>query len=507
MTALFARLREALHDPNPIVRKELLAVLRSSLYVRAVVVTLVLLGILVVTIGLGASESQDPTEAGRVLFQVFFGGTFLAMALVGPAFGATALVQERESRTLDALLLTGMTPGRIVAGKLAAVFLMMAFLPVVSVPMLAVVALFGGIGLGHIVVATFYVLAFGALAVAFGLAVSAQVQTTRMALLGALPISLGTTFVGGGMLAAMGHEFARRHALAFDGPFFFADAYFALPFDKRYLALLVLLPVYVLGCLGWLFGAVAYAGLLEPTQDRALPLKRWCLAAFSVGILAAALLVRVGPADANDRRGWSLLGMVAVALVSLALGFAFVGDVHTPSRRMQQERPGALARLLMPPTLGASVWFVVVTSTLTLLLGPMALCGLDTGMMSLGLWAAAWVAAHVGLMGWLAARRPTRGAGTARTAGVIAQLVTMVGVWLLYAFFGRFHGIEYQVSVLAVSPAWAVLVGVDQLVTSTASHRATAQGALLFGAGLHALAAGVFLTQMERALRAARRLG
>ena len=141
MNALLSRVRDALRDPNPLVRKELLAVLRAPLYVRAIVVALVLLGLVVVSVALNAAESSNPTEAGRVLFQVFFGGAFLAMALVGPAFGATAIVQEREGRTLDALLLTGLRPGRIVAGKLAAVFVAMAFILVVSVPLLAVVSL------------------------------------------------------------------------------------------------------------------------------------------------------------------------------------------------------------------------------------------------------------------------------------------------------------------------------------------------------------------------------
>ncbi len=507
MKALVTRLRAALSDPNPIVRKELLAVLRSPLYVRAVVVTLVLLGLVVVSVGLAAGDTSDPTEAGRMLFQVFFGGTFLAMALVGPSFGATAIVQEREGRTLDALILTGMTPGRIVAGKLAAVFLMMAFLPVVSVPMLAVVALFGGIGLGHIVVATAYVLAFGALSVAFGLAVSSQVQSTRMALLGALPLALGTTFVGGGILAAVGHDIARRHALAFDGPFFFADAYFAMPFDATYGALLGVVPAYVLGCLGWLFGALAYAGLLEPTQDRTRPLKAWALGAFSVGVGAAWVLARSVTLGAPDRRGWALAAMIVVALVGLALGFSFAGDVVLPSRRMEQERLGPVGRLLMPPTLGPSVWFVVVTGSLTLLLGPMALCGIDTAMLSLGLWASAWLAAHVGLMGWMAARRPGAGVAWARTAGVLAQLVTMVGVWLVFAFLGNLHRVEYELSVLVVSPAWAVIVGADRLLSNTGLRRAEAQSSLLVGAGVYALAAGVFLTRMELCLREARRRG
>lgn len=507
MNALLSRVRDALRDPNPIVRKELLAVLRAPLYVRAIVVALVLLGLVVVSVALNAAESSNPTEAGRVLFQVFFGGAFLAMALVGPAFGATAIVQEREGRTLDALLLTGMRPGRIVAGKLAAVFVAMAFILVVSVPLLAVVSLFGGISLGHIVVATAYVLAFGALAVAYGLAVSAQVQSTRLALLGALPVSLFATFVGGGVLAAFGHDMARRHALAFDGPFFFADAYFAMPFNATYATVLLALPAYVLGALGWLFGATAYAGLLEPTQDRALPLKRWALGAFAVGFATLRVLTAATHVTHDAKRAWSLAAMVLVAMVCLSLAFAFVGDPITPSRRMEHERPGPLARALMPPTLGPSVWFVVALGAAAMLLGPMAVCGLDRDLMALGLWGSAWLAAHAGLMGWMAARRPGHGAATGRTAGVLAQLATMVGVWIVFAFLGRMDGGETRLSVLIVSPPWAVVMGADRLLSATHSHRAEAYRSVLVGAGVYAAAAAVLLTQMQRALSAARRRG
>ena len=55
------RARDLLRDPNPIVRKELLAVLRTPLYVRAVVVALVALALLVVSTAIAVSDESDAT--------------------------------------------------------------------------------------------------------------------------------------------------------------------------------------------------------------------------------------------------------------------------------------------------------------------------------------------------------------------------------------------------------------------------------------------------------------
>src|SRR5580704_12709231 len=132
-------------DMNPIIKKELLVTLRTPIYVRSVVVALVALAALVLSVALGQAEaSTDTADAGRALFQVFFRGTLFVMSLVGASLGASAIVQEREGRTLDALLLSTLSPRRVVLGKFLAVFIAMAFIPVAASPMLGVVVLFGG---------------------------------------------------------------------------------------------------------------------------------------------------------------------------------------------------------------------------------------------------------------------------------------------------------------------------------------------------------------------------
>ncbi len=486
-------------DPNPIVRKELLAVLRTPLYVRSVVVALIVVGLTVVTSAVTIADSSDSSEAGKILFQLFYGGTFLVMSFVGPTFGATTIVQEREGRTFDALSLSALGPRRVVAGKLAAVFIAMAFIPLASMPMLGVATLFGGVTLGHLVVSTVYVLAFGAVGVTFGVAVSSTTDATRKAVAATVPLSvLGAMFLGG-TLSAVGHDFARHHALSFEGPFFFADAYFALPFDRLYALWLVLVPLWFVLAPSWLFYAVAHGGLMEPTQDRTLPLKRWGVFASPLTLALLVVATRWTSSSASDREGWCLFFVTLSALASTAMLFAFVGAPAEVSRRMTREQPGPIARALMPPSRVASVWFVVMLGALSCLCAPLALVGTDPEMLLAGLWAALYVAALGGFMG-LVSLRGAAGPSTARVAGAVALFVTFVGAWLvalLVGFGGHGNGIRHPSIVLAISPTWAALAAADTFIgTRNTGDVGDVRATFIAGAITYGAIAAATLTAM-----------
>jgi ABC-type transport system involved in multi-copper enzyme maturation permease subunit len=483
-------------DPNPIVRKELLAVLRTPLYVRSVVVSLIAVGITLVTSAVMIADSSDSSEAGKILFQLFYGTAFLVMSFVGPTFGATTIVQEREARTFDALSLSALGPRRIVAGKLAAVFIAMAFIPLVSVPMLGVATLFGGVTLGHLIVSTVYVLAFGAVGVTFGVAVSSSTDATRKAVGATVPISVVGAMFLGGLLSAVGHDFGRHHALTIDGPFFFADAYFALPFDRTYALWLVLVPLWLVLAPSSLFYAIAHGGLMEPTQDRTLPLKRWASIAAPLTLALLVLGNQWNAANASSRRGWSLFFVIASTVTTAALLFVFVGAPAEPSRRMAHERPGVFARALMPPSRVASVWFAVMLGGFSALCAPLVLLGNDPPMLLVGLWAASYTAALGGFMGLVSLRaNPT----TARVAGAVALFVTLVGTWLIALLlgFGAHGSLRHPPVVLALSPAWAALAAGDALVGARDPGDVRAvRDALLLGTVIYASLAAATLTAM-----------
>jgi len=495
------RARDLFRDPNPIVRKELLAVLRTPLYVRAVVVALIALALLVVSTAIAVSDESDATQAGRVLFQIFYGGTFVVMSLVGPTFGATSIVHERETRTLDALALSFLGPRRIVTGKLVAVFAAMAFIPLVSVPMLGVVLLFGGVTIGHLLVTTFYVLLLGAVGVAFGVAVSARSATTRRAVAATVPLALLVTLVLGSFLGAIGHDYSRHHALSFEGPFFFADAYFAVPFDREYLFSLVCLPAYVIGVPLWLFYAVAYGGLMEPTEDSALPLKRWTVGMCVATLAICAAGVRLLGASSNGREILALLVIVGLSLVAMALFFAFAGDALRVTRRMKVEEPGALARMFMPPTLVPSIWFVLASVGLAILVTPPVLGAFNPGVMLGSLWALAYLAAMGGLMGVLAVRQPVGGSTASRIYGAVFLFVTFIGVWLVAALMGALSSpFRHPSMILALSPFWAAGAVGDAYVghASGVSDHQDVTTAMAVGAGIWAVIGAVLLIAMTR---------
>lgn len=502
--SLWTRVREVWRDPNPIVRKELLAALRTPLYVRSVVGVLVALAALMVLSAVSVADEPDTTEAGRVLFQLFFGATYLAIAVVGPTLGAMSIVHERETRTWDAMVLSGMRPWQIVWGKLLAVFAAVLFIPLASLPMLSVVALFGGVSGAQIAIAGAYTLVLGALAVSMGVAVSAQSVATRRALLVTTPLAVFGSMALGGVLAAVGHDVARRHALTLDGPFFFADAYLALPFDRTYFVYLVLLPAWVIGVPFWGFHALARSGLMDPTEDRTWPLKRWALGALGLGVAAIAIATRLLGVTLRARQAWSVAVMSVATPLALVLLFMFVTEPLRPTRRMQLDPPRGPLVSRLRPTLAPSVRFVVVVFGATLLACPVVLEASGRELLLLGAWCAAFVAGVAGVMGWLAARAktPARGATAARVYGVVTLFVACVGVWIVAALAGAMSDpLRRPFALLGVAPTWLGPAALDVFLSSHRAPTREALTALYTGIGVWSAVGAAGLAAMHRAAR------
>lgn len=482
-------------DPNPVVRKELLAVLRTPLYVRSVVIALILIALVLVLAALAGSDETERGEMGRTLFQVFAGVTFTVMSVVGATFGATAIVQEREGRTLDALVLAGVTPARLVRGKLVAVFAAMAFIPALSVPTLAAVMVFGGVTLAHVVIAAAYLSLFGAVAVAFGLSASSHAATTRQALAGALPATLLGTVVFGSVMSGVGVEYARAHALTYQGPLFLCDAYFAIPWGPEYGVHLILMPAYAIGMALWLLLTSARSGLMDPSEDRALGLKRWAIAASVLGIALAVTSVRWFRSSDDTRALTAVALLCAAATVGAALAFTFVGERLTPSRRMLRANPG-----LLPPTLRPAVWFVVVWTTLTALLSSLAVRGPDRALLLAGLYVAAWVSALAAVGGAVAARDPLQGTARARITQAVVAFLSCAGAWVAALLIDATRdALRDPAAVLAPSPTWALGAALEAAVRVPHALSRPAESAMTAGIIGWSLVAAAGLAVMHRA--------
>jgi ABC-type transport system involved in multi-copper enzyme maturation permease subunit len=71
------------------------------------------------------------------------------LVILGPLASAGAISQEREQRTLPALLNTPMSPFTIVAGKLVAAWAFVLWLALLSLPFLALGVIWGAVDVGR----------------------------------------------------------------------------------------------------------------------------------------------------------------------------------------------------------------------------------------------------------------------------------------------------------------------------------------------------------------------
>src|SRR4051812_8521055 len=92
-----------------------------------------------------ARRGQKLARLGAGFFQVFAFFSLFAMALAGPVLTSTAINSEKLHKTLPVLLMTPLSAWQIVAGKLFSRLLIALTLLGLSLPILAIVRLLGGV--------------------------------------------------------------------------------------------------------------------------------------------------------------------------------------------------------------------------------------------------------------------------------------------------------------------------------------------------------------------------
>lgn len=116
-------------------------------------------------------RSQQLAEMGHNFFGVFAVFCVFCMGLIAPVLTSTAISSERLGKTLNVLLMTPITAWQIVAGKLFARLLIAMLLIGLSLPVLAVVRLLGGVELSQmaavICLCAAFALSCGAIALYF----------------------------------------------------------------------------------------------------------------------------------------------------------------------------------------------------------------------------------------------------------------------------------------------------------------------------------------------------
>ena len=365
-------------EPNPLWIRELRQSARLGRTPAFLAVLTVLMTLLIAGVGGLVSTEASPATTGVVIFQVFFSIAFFLVTMIGPAVAANSIASEREGRTWEAVLLTGLTPGVIARGKFLSAFTAISMYLVMLAPVGALPFLFGGVTATEVVVAFAGLFLIALLSIAFGLAMSSLMSSMRAAivitLLLAVPLSSGAFLSGG-----VGLSFAAHQAwpgVAEGPPIWLPTAYERAPFDASYLGFLMLLPIMSVALPAWFLYEVTIANLTSVTDDRSSGLKRWFLVAAPALAIAAAIPVLAVPG--GDRAGAAIVGAGCLFLFFSFCVFLFAGDPIGPSRRVvihwDRARAGRFRRFLGPGVMRSAMLLLVLGS---LALAAVAVVGVE----------------------------------------------------------------------------------------------------------------------------------
>ncbi|AUX47211.1 hypothetical protein SOCE26_087230 [Sorangium cellulosum] len=468
------RVGRLVRDPNPIWIRELKQAARLGRTPIILLVFAMLMTLLVASLGGIVSTDVSPARTGVILFQVFFSLAYFVVTLVGPAVAANSIASEREGRTWEAVLLTGIPPGEIARGKFLAAYTAISMYVVMLAPVGALPFLFGGITALEVVIAFLFLFLIALLSVAFGLAISSKMASLRGAilvtLLLAFPISSGLFLAAGAGLSYAAH--GAWPEVPEGPPIWLPAAYQRAPFSLDYVLFLVLLPTAAIAVPAWFLYQVTVANLTSDSDDRSSGLKTWLVVCTPV--LAAAAVVPALSVDPSDRLLAILAGMCAMLLFLTFCVFLFAGEPIGPSRRVEVRwaRDGAsLLRRFFGPGVMRSAYLLLGVGVAAL--AALWLVGferiVDASVVSpgfsarqLGYFASYALAFYVFLVGLGAFLRARTGSSMVTRVLLVTLLFAIaVGPWIVAAIAGliaRNTTGDDALVVAAPSPFYAFLM-------------------------------------------------
>jgi ABC-type transport system involved in multi-copper enzyme maturation permease subunit len=131
--------------------------------------------------GFGVAPVAISAQIGQALFTGLLLVETVLVIVLAPAFTTGAISLERERQTLDLLVTTPLSSLGLVIGKLGSALAYVFLLIFASVPMAAVVFLFGGVGPDDLIKAYVLLVCFAIGFGAIGLFISALVKRTQVA--------------------------------------------------------------------------------------------------------------------------------------------------------------------------------------------------------------------------------------------------------------------------------------------------------------------------------------
>jgi ABC-type transport system involved in multi-copper enzyme maturation permease subunit len=185
---------------NPVLARELKQRMRGRHVWLVVTLYLAVLAVILRWVYVAASTNNpfnggpdllSSATAGRAIFQWLLFFMLLLVCFIVPGLTAGAISGERERQTLVALQLTLLRPRSIVLGKLLASLAFVVLLIVASLPLVTVPFLVGGVSMPEVVKGLFMVLATAVTLACLTLACSALLRRTQAATVVAYGLTLG----------------------------------------------------------------------------------------------------------------------------------------------------------------------------------------------------------------------------------------------------------------------------------------------------------------------------
>lgn len=169
---------------NPLLTKELRIGFREKKVFFIQTIYLLILGI--VTFFFLIDITNRPSryiymEAGRDFFKIICIIQFFLVVLISPSLTSGSISSEREKKTFDMLLVTNLSTGEILIGKLAYAVLYLILLVATSLPLVALVFFMGGVSPWEVIIYYLIILGCGILVCLLSLYFSSRSKRSSFA--------------------------------------------------------------------------------------------------------------------------------------------------------------------------------------------------------------------------------------------------------------------------------------------------------------------------------------
>jgi ABC-type transport system involved in multi-copper enzyme maturation permease subunit len=138
-----------------------------------------------------ATSVSEYAALGRAIFQRCEWVSLILTVLAAVLAGAEMIARETRAGTLSLLLLTPLTPERVVLGKWKGAIMIAVALYSCSIPVLAIAVYLGGVGPGDLARSAVFTLGLASVAAALGLYSSARLDSAGAAASATIPMVLG----------------------------------------------------------------------------------------------------------------------------------------------------------------------------------------------------------------------------------------------------------------------------------------------------------------------------